>query len=236
MQPPNDAHPGEWMTIYSFATAADLDSWLTSDERAAVNAAGVDLIDGPIREQRVAALRTAPEPVTVVFSQSVSMENQDAFLALYDDVESLLGRFAGFLGSELLPPQDDVQQEHVIVASFASRHDLDRWLRSSERREWLGQVEDLVEGERTMNVVGGFGGWFPAMARRPEGPKKWKQALAVLLALYPTSLVITLIRGEVAPDMNVILAVLVANVLGVAALSFVLMPLVTRWLRPWLSR
>ncbi len=28
----------------------------------------------------------------------------------------------------------------------------------------------------------------------------------------------------------------VGNVLGVAALSFFLMPLVTRWLAPWLSR
>jgi antibiotic biosynthesis monooxygenase (ABM) superfamily enzyme len=36
--------------------------------------------------------------------------------------------------------------------------------------------------------------------------------------------------------MNMALAVLVANVLGVATLSFLLMPIVTRWLDGWLSR
>ena len=60
--------------------------------------------------------------------------------------------------------------------------------------------------------------------------------MAVLLALFPVSLLITVVRSEVAPDMNMVLAVLVGNILGVAALSFLLMPLVTRWLAPWLSR
>jgi antibiotic biosynthesis monooxygenase (ABM) superfamily enzyme len=46
---------------------------------------------------------------------------------------------------------------------------------------------------------------------------------------------ITAVRSEIAPDLNMVLAVLVANVLGVAALSFFLMPIVTRWLDAWLS-
>ena len=236
LQPPNPAHPGEWVTVYSFASTSELDGWLDSTQRRQIASEADDLLDGPIREQRIAALRSAPEPVTVVFSQRIPAEDAAAFSGLYQDVVKRMGSFPGFLGSELLPPVSGAQDDHVIVASFASRHDLDEWLQSTSRRAWLEKAEELIEGERTVNVVGGFGGWFPAAANLRSGPKRWKQALAVLLALYPTSLLITAIRSEVAPDMHMVLAVFIANVLGVAALSFVLMPLVTKWLAGWLSR
>jgi len=236
LQPPDIAHPDEWVTVYSFASAAELDLWLASPERGELIAGATDLIDTTLREQRIASLRTAPEPVTVVFSQRIAPDHHSDFASLYDDVADRLSKFPGFLGSDLFPPVDDVQEEFVIVASFASRPDLDRWLESDDRRAWVETAGTLIEGDRTMNVVGGFGGWFPPGGPGPEGPKRWKQAAAVLLALFPTALVITLIRIELAPDMNVVAAVFVGNVIGVAALSFVLMPLLTRWLKPWLQR
>lgn len=236
LQPPDAAHPGEWVTVYSFATGMELDSWLDSENRREIVAAGADLFQPDVREQHVAALRTAPEPVTVVFSQVIDRDSHQAFEVLYEDVARRMQSFPGFLGSDLLPPVIDVQEEHVIVASFASRSDLDRWLQSDSRSEWLDDAARVIEGERTMNVVGGFGGWFPAAPSRPQGPKRWKQAVAVLLALYPTSLVITAVRSQVAPDLNMVVAVLIANLLGVAALSFFLMPIVTRWLGSWLTR
>ena len=125
LQPPEVAHPGEWVTVYSFATAAELESWLGSDERSEIAAAGAHLIEPDVREQHIAALRTAPEPVTVVFSQVIDPDSHQAFNALYDEVARRMQSFPGFLGSELLPPVHDVQEEHVIVASFASRPDLD---------------------------------------------------------------------------------------------------------------
>jgi len=236
LQPPDSAHPNEWVTVYSFSDADRLNEWLSSEERSRIAAEAGDLLDGPAREQRVATLRTAPEPVTVVFSQRVAADGGAAFGVLYAEVERKLEAFPGFLGSELLLPVAGIQDDHVIVASFASRSDLDRWLGSDQRSAWLEDAAGLIEGDRTINVVGGFGGWFPAAGRGRQGPKRWKQAAAVLLALFPVSLLITAIRSEVAPDMHMVLAVFIANVLGVAALSFVLMPLVTKWLAGWLSR
>jgi antibiotic biosynthesis monooxygenase (ABM) superfamily enzyme len=236
LQPPDAAHPDEWVTVYSFASAAELETWLASPERRELIAGAADLIDATVREQRIASLRTAPEPVTVVFSQHIAPDRHQEFLSLYEDVANRLSAFRGFLGADLFLPVAGVQEEFVIVASFASRPDLDSWLESDSRRTWVEEAELLIEGDRTMNVVGGFGGWFPSVGPSPQGPKRWKQAVAVLLALFPTALVVTLIRIEWAPDMNVVAAVFVGNVIGVAALSFVLMPLVTRWLKPWLER
>jgi len=236
VQPPSPSHPGEWMTVYSFATAEQLDAWVESDERAVIIAEGADLIEGAARIQRVAGMRMAPEPVTIVFSQRVAPASNDEFAALHKEVTEQLVDFPGFVGTELLLPVEGVQDEHVIVVSFASRADLDRWLESDVRRDWLDRIEHIVEGDRTLNVVGGFGGWFPAEASHPEGPKRWKQAVAVFVALFPTALTITLVRGWIVPDMNVVLAVLVGNVLGILALTYALMPLITRWLGSWLAR
>ena len=236
VQEPNPSHPGEWVTVYSFATVEQLDAWLQSEDRRSLIGDVQEMIDGPGREQRIAGLRTAPEPVTVVFSQRIAPHTATEFVELHDDVVDRLRSFEGFLGSDLLQPVEGVQDEHVIVASFASRVDLDRWLQSDSRREWLIRTEQLVEGDRTVNVVGGFGGWFPARPGQPEGPKRWKQSIAVFIALFPTSLLITLVRFEVAPGMNVVLGVFIGNVLGILALTYVLMPRVTRWLGNWLTR
>ena len=236
VQPPNPSHPGEWVTVYSFDTASHLDTWLGSSARAALMEEVDPLLDGQMREQRIAGLRTTPEPVTLVLSQRIEPHDREEFVALHDDAVDRLAHFEGFLGSELLPPVEGVQDDLVIVASFTSRADLDRWLESDSRREWLGMIERLVDGERTLNVVGGFGGWFPAQSSQSQGPKRWKQAIAVFIALFPTVLAITLVRGVIAPNMNVVVAVFVGNVLGILMLTYVLMPPLTRLLGGWLSR
>ena len=236
VQPPNLSHPGEWVTVYSFDTADRLESWLASDDRAGLMEEVEPLLDGEPSEQRIAGMRKASEPVTLVLSQRIDPRDREEFLALHEDVIDRLGRFQGFLGSELLPPVEGVQDDLVIVASFSSRADLDRWLDSDSRREWLDMIGQIVEGDRTLTVVGGFGGWFPAQATQSRGPKRWKQAVAVFIALFPTVLVITLVRGVIAPDMTVVLAVFMGNVLGILMLTYVLMPPLTRLLGGWLSR
>jgi antibiotic biosynthesis monooxygenase (ABM) superfamily enzyme len=235
-QPPDLSHPGEWVTVYSFDSRECLESWLVSDERVDLMAEVEPFLEGDAKVQRIAGMRTAPEPVTLVLSQRIAPRDREEFIALHEDAVERLQHFDGFLGSELLPPVDGLQEDLVIVASFASRVDLDRWLESGSRREWLAMADQLVDGERTLNVVGGFGGWFPPEGPQAEGPKRWKQAIVVFIALFPTVLLITFVRGAIAPNMNVVLAVFVGNVLGILALTYVLMPPLTRLLSGWLSR
>jgi antibiotic biosynthesis monooxygenase (ABM) superfamily enzyme len=127
-----------------------------------------------------------------------------------------------------------VQDDTVVVFSFDTREHLDAWLESDDRRRILDEIDELTEGSRTLNVVGGFGGWFgrPGMA----DVKRWKQASIVLLALYPTTLVLTRVRLWLLPDVHWVLAALIGNVLGVIILSWVLMPELTRRLAAWLRR
>lgn len=232
LQPPNDMHPGEWVVLYQFADAASLRDWLHSPLRAELMREATELVDGPAREQ-VVALAQAPEPVTAVASFRVRAGEEHRYAEFHERLVERMSEFAGYLRSETFEPVSGVQDETVVVFSFDSREHLDAWLESDARRAVLAEAEPFLEGERTVNVVGGFAGWFGGPG---PGVKRWKQAAVVLLALFPTSLVLTSVREWLLPDVHWALGILFGNALGVIALSWVLMPFLTRALDGWLRR
>jgi uncharacterized protein len=232
-QPPNDAHPDEWVIVYRFATPDQLEAWMSSSERGALLDEGNLLLDGPVREQRLVQ-DPGSEAVTAVMSQRVRPEAWSDFRLAHGEITQVMRDFDGFLSCELVEPVPGVQDEHVVLFAFDSRQNLDRWLNSTERQEVLRVLEHLVEGERTLNVVGGFAGWFTVANSRE--PPRWKQAVVVLVALYPTTLLLGLLQRQLAPDAPWVPALFVSNVVGIAILTWLLMPFVTRLLSRWLNR
>ena len=233
VEPPNDAHPDEWVVVYRYADSALLHAWLSSPTRQKLMESGADLIVGEPREQ-VVALVSEHEPVTAVVSVRVAPGRDQEYRVLHERLLERLTGFEGFQRCELLEPVPGVQDDTVTVLTFDEREHLDAWLSSPARAEILIDMEALVDGARTVNVVGSFAGWFA-----PGGGaevRRWKQAVTVLLALFPTTLLVTAAREAVAPDLAMVPAVFIGNVVGVAALSWVLMPPLTRWLGPWLRR
>lgn len=233
LQPPDVQHPDEWVIVYRFASPEQLDAWLASPRRRELIEQGTPLLDGEVREQ-VIALTDAAQTVTAVASFRIDPNAAAEFRDWYRRIHDVLDRFDGFIRSELVEPVPGTQDDTAVIFSFTSRDTLDRWLESSERRQALAEIGPILEGERTVNVVGGFAGWFPGTAS--SSPPRWKQAALVLLALYPTSLAIGAVRDLLYPDLASPLAVLVGNVIGVAVLSWLLMPALTRWFDRWLRR
>ncbi len=233
LQPPGPKHPDEWVIVYQFDSQGLLDAWIESPVRAELLAEGADLTDGAARVQQLAT-SSGDDPVTAVSSFRVRDGQRLAFEHDYEQIIESMAKFDGFLNAQLFPPVEDVQDETVIVFSFRSRPQLDAWFNSEERQRQLERLDEHIEGERQLNVVGGFGGWFTLGLREV---KTWKQAATVLLALYPTVLVLNEVLGWLLPDgFPYLLAVLIGNALGVAILSWLLMPRLTAALDGWLRR
>lgn len=237
-QPPDDAHPGEWVNVYRFGDEASLTAWMNSPRRAQLIAEREALTGGADRYQIVAI---APEDdgdgdqVTAVASAHVRDGQGAAYRAVQRDLLDAMRTFPGFLRGELFEPVEGLQEETVAVFSFESRHDLDRWLASPERAELLERVRPLVDGDVVVNVVGGFAGWFPHRAGG-QPVRTWKQACAVLLALYPSTVLVTWVRLQLIPDAPSLLGTLIGNVVVTAMLTWLLMPHVTKLLAGWLKR
>ena len=233
LQPPNALHPGEWVVVYTFEDYRSLEAWTRSPARTALIETGNDLVDGAAREQ-IVALTPEQEHVTAVSSVRVRPEAVEEFRALHADVLRALADSPGFLRCDLFEPVTDVQDDTVTVLAFDSRANLDHWLHSEDRRQILERMDEFTEGDRTLNVVGGFAGWFPTPGGRQV--KKWKSAVVVLMAIVPITLLYTAVRLTVFPDANVVLAGVIGNIVSVALLTWVAMPSLTSWLQPWLQR
>ena len=125
--------------------------------------------------------------------------------------------------------------EWVDVVRYDSLKDLEHWMESKERRDLLAELDSIVESRHAHRVTG-LEGWF-ALNRPGQtatGPPSWKQALAVLFALYPTVMALTFLN-PLWRNQPLSVQMLFGNILSVALLTWLVMPAVSRLLGFWLS-
>ena len=138
----------------------------------------------------------------------------------------------GVTGAQMLtPPPGSNSREYGILRSFADEKERDAFYASPMFKEWHERAKDLTEGEPEYREVHGLEAWF----RSPGGPPpRWKMALMTLIGVYPTSLLLTLTLGKVVHAWPVAARSLAIALAMVALLTWVVMPLVTRFFHGWL--
>lgn len=94
-------------------------------------------------------------PCTVLAAQRVRPERTDDFLRAQEKISAAMGRYAGFLGKELIRPAPGLQDEWVSVFRFSSADSLRRWMESDERRGMIGELDACAEGPGSWQVVAG---------------------------------------------------------------------------------
>ncbi len=234
VQRPTAEHPSEWTVVYRFEDQANLDAWLSSPERHALLDEGADLVEGPAREQILAG-PSGDREARVVSSYRLRPGTGARHAMVHQRMLDALVGFEGFVGREILDAVPGVQDETVVILTFDTAGNLRAWIESEERARVLDELDAITAGDLTTNVVGGFAGWFPSTSGGAE-PRKWKQAVVILMALFPVSLTVTVVRSWLFPDLAVVPSVFVSNVIGIAILTWFLMPPLTRALDGWLRR
>jgi uncharacterized protein len=176
-----------------------------------------------------------PTTITVSITRTVRAGSEPAFeAALYDFVQRTLPQ-AGQLGVHVLrPAPGSGSREYGIVRAFAHRDALAAFHVSPEYRAWQEAVVGLTEGAARTQELTGLESWFtpPGAPLRPL--PKTKLFVATLLGVYPTQMALGLTLGTLTSAWLFPLGSLVFDAVMVAALTWVVMPLVTRLLNPWL--
>lgn len=158
-------------------------------------------------------------------------------------------RFPGSLGIRILRPPGNPGAAHEAVFFFTTREHLAAWEASPERQAWLRKAEPFTEGEpdfristglefffippeagATLSATGTVGGPGPTPARPPA----WKQACVVMLAVYPCTLVASLILHPVVHNWPYWLATFARSGTVVLMMTYGVLPCLTRLLSPWL--
>jgi antibiotic biosynthesis monooxygenase (ABM) superfamily enzyme len=223
-----------WSIMYRFASLPQLEAWLASADRDRLVRAGADHLAGPT-SQHVLLSHAEGDTVTVVISHPVRPEHETEFVAWHDRLTAAENQHPGFQGSQLYRPVSGIQANWTAVLRFDTAEHLDAWLGSPQRAALLDEGRHFRDFD-LQRVSSPYGSWFSSVEEAGGGgPPQWKSALSVLVALYPTVVLLTLGISALWKHGPLWATLLVGNVLSVTLLTWVVMPVVTRALRFWLA-
>ncbi|MEU5018923.1 antibiotic biosynthesis monooxygenase [Streptomyces angustmyceticus] len=237
--PPGPGEENEWVAVFQFSGMDRLTAWLDSGRRQALLDEARGLFEGPPTAEVLhggTPAQPAPDVVTAVISHDVKPGSEQGFLNWQQKTLKAQEKAPGFMGSELFKPVEGVQEHWVVVFRFDSREHLDAWLASDVRAKLLKEGSRYFTSYDVRKVGSAFSGWFRFDRGRADVPPNWKQAMSVVLALYPTVMVLNLTVGVGLEKLTVreYIGLFLSNVLSVSALTWLLMPLVNRVFAFWL--
>src|SRR5438876_11402082 len=140
----------------------------------------------------------------------------------------------GVLGATMIvPPPGSDSREFGILRTFADEKERDDFYVSPIFKAWEAKCQPLTEtGSWSARPMHGLEAWF----RSPHSPPpRWKMALATFLGVFPVAMVLNLALGPVIRSWPFLISNAVFNAAVVALLTWVVMPLISRVLHPWLS-
>ena len=179
-------------------------------------------------------------PVTVIVTRKAKKGKISEFEEWMDGITHEAMKFEGHMGVNIIRPTDLSNPEYVIIFRFNTYENLEKWEKSEIRKKWIEKSTGVTEGEAKVEKQTGLEFWFtPTSGNAPAAavqPPRYKMAMIVTGIIFAlVSVLLPQIR-QLTIDLPFVLSTLVGVVIMVLLMTYVIMPSVTRLLRPWLSR
>jgi uncharacterized protein len=190
-------------------------------------------------------------PITVIVTRTAKKGRIKEFEDWMDGIVHESLKFEGHLGVDIIRPVEQSKPEYVIIFRFNTLDNLLKWEKSQARKDWLEKSKDVVEGEDKVQKLTGLEFWFtPHSAHRTESeannnegrsqpvnlPPRYKMAIVtagiVFVLLYT---LIPPIR-QLTETLPLLLSDLLGVIIMVFLMTYLIMPSVTRLLKPWLYK
>ena len=173
------------------------------------------------------------DEATLVVSRRIRQGREREYEDWLRRITAMAKRFPGFRGATTLVPNEGDPNVRYNVWRFDGKETLDVWKNSPGRIKLVEEVEDYAS--QYFAEATGMETWFslPNMGA-VIAPPKWKMALVTIFGAYFVNLLEQLTLGPffnpIPPWQNSLLYIIVL----VAALTYVVMPCMSRLLRRWL--
>jgi antibiotic biosynthesis monooxygenase (ABM) superfamily enzyme len=176
------------------------------------------------------------EPVAVLALRTVKPGCEEKFEAALHEFISRSLETEGQLGvSVMRPVQRGGSREYGILRRFRDAASRDRFYESSLFKQWEVTVAPLTEGQPKHQELSGLETWFVLPGQQAViPPPRWKMALVTLLGVWPTSMLVSWLLNPLVGGLPGSLQALLVAAGIVILLTWAVMPMLVRFLSPWL--
>ena len=233
--PPIPGVQDAYVVLYRFSRGSHLREWLASGRRQELLQKIDGLLAEPAHEFFFAHGRKQAGSASSVFAYRIRPDRQADFQDWRRRILEAVRKWNGFLGTESFDALDGVEPEFIVVVRFDSRANLDEWLKSKVRNDYMKEVRAYVQHYTLRRIGSGFEGWFDT-SENTAPPARWRQALVILSALFPVIMVMRRMLSPIFLALPLPIAFLILLSLDMAFLTYLVMPryshLMNFWLRP----
>lgn len=179
-----------------------------------------------------AALSEGSE-VTTVVTRHIKPGRDKDYAEWFGRMIQAVKAFPGYRGITSVVPGGSDRDLRIVVYRFADRESMERWEASPERKKLLEEVENYAT--QVYNKATGLETWFELPnIHSIVPPPKWKMAIVTFFAASIVSYLSHLILGPYVGGLPLEITTLLFTAILVAALTYLLMPNLSRVLRRWL--
>lgn len=173
--------------------------------------------------------------VTAVITHLVKPGREAGYEEWMRGIIPVAKTFEGHLGVNILRPEKNLHPEYIIVLHFDHDKNLQAWLNSDVRREWIERAKPLIQTREDVQVLTGLETWFVLPRKPPKlPPKRYKMALLSWIAVFVTLSTVRYLLTPLVAYLPALLAQLITIGIVVCLLTYVVMPQITRLFYKWL--
>ncbi|MCB0120712.1 MAG: antibiotic biosynthesis monooxygenase [Candidatus Competibacteraceae bacterium] len=175
-------------------------------------------------------------PATVLITRRVYRGQERQFEQLMSEMQNSAATFSGHMGGFLIPPEQPEQRCYRVLFAFDTQAHLQAWMQSSQRKHWLRRLAEITDDSARTRILSGLETWFALPAAQTKAPPpRWKMALVTWLGIFPLVwLTSQTIAAPLAQHVHPLISVLVITALITLAMTWLVMPVLTRLLAAWL--
>lgn len=224
-----------WLIVQRFANEEALTSWRESNEYHKLLAELKKLLNQDGLKESLTDASNQFGNVTEVFVTEVNparAKDYNVWLAKIHEVEA---KFPGFRGTYVQSPNEGKGSHWITLLQFDSLANLEGWLESDERKELLQESSSMISSLETHRVISPYAGWFGSIEKGGDVPSPWKQAMLILLVLFPIVMIELKYLSPLTASLDVSLATFIGNAISVSLITFPMIPMAIWCLSWWLQ-
>jgi antibiotic biosynthesis monooxygenase (ABM) superfamily enzyme len=175
----------------------------------------------------------ASAPVSVAVRRRILAKDASQMDAAVRDFLAFSAAQTGYEGMQVLRIPAGANIDYTLVARFRDQRARDNFKAQPAYSNWVSRLDGFAIDSTGIQERTGLEGWF-SLPGVMEGPPPWKMAVATWIGVNVVTTPLLLFLPKLLAPLGFPLGNLAFNVVVVAALTWVVMPLFVRIAQGWL--